>query len=180
MSLRRCSRLALLLKICGFFLFCEIHPAIAAQLSTFDLKDQFGTNVVCRWPSDKPLVLVVADKKGYEGTSAWVEILRNDYSGKVRVLGIADVDGVPGPLRGFVRSQFKGKVNHPVLLDWEGQVLQVLRPKKGVPNVYVVGTNGTVNASFSGKATPEALAALSKALGPSASASRESHDAIAH
>ena len=80
------------------------------------------------------------------------------------MVGVADVRGVPGFLRGRVKRVFREGLPHPVLLDWDGGVLGELGPKPGGPNVYLVGCDGRVLLGVAGEVSESKLNQVARAI----------------
>ena len=106
------------------------------------------------------MVLLVADKKGYEALGPWIDAVRVRAGEQVAIVGIADVRAVPGFLRGKVRRKFAAGQARPILLDWEGEVLNRLDPEKGVPNAYLISASGGLLFQASGSASDANLKEL--------------------
>ncbi|MCU0771560.1 MAG: glycosyltransferase [Verrucomicrobia bacterium] len=134
--------------------------ATPCQLKEIQLEDQFGATHRFTFPASAPMVLLAADKKGYERLTPWIEAARERWSARASVVGVADMRGVPGVLRGMVRGKFRSAESYPVLLDWNGAVLGCLRPEKGVPNVYLIDAQGLVVLHASGEASDSELKRL--------------------
>lgn len=135
-----------------------------AKVASFELQDQFGTNHTCSFPSLTPRLIVLADRKGYPEIEGWVQPTHERFGSGLAIQGVADVTGVPGPLRGFVRQKFRSKVPYAVMLDWEGNVLRQFQPQKAVANIYLLNAEGRVLVALHGKATPAGLAELHEAI----------------
>lgn len=134
------------------------------SLNAIVLKDQFGSVHSYHFPLDRPMVLLAADKKGYEVLAPWIKAVRDRAGRNTPVVGIADVRGVPGFLQAKVRRKFEARQKHPVLLDWDGDVLNLLNPEKGVPNAYLITASGQVVLHLSGEASAGKLEKLLKGL----------------
>ena len=67
---------------------------------------------------------------------------------------------VPGPLREFVRKKFQKARSHPVMMDWDGNVIRPFKPQKDHANVYVIGRQGCVMLHLAGVSKSESLKEL--------------------
>jgi len=135
-------------------------PDELACLSIIELQDQFKNTHRHSFPESKPMVLLVADRKGYGSLAPWVKSARALAADESIVLGIADVRRVPAFLRGKVRRKFEEGQDYPILLDWHGDVLENLRPTRGVANTYLIRPDGHVVLHLSGEATDAKLKLL--------------------
>lgn len=131
-----------------------------ARLDPFSLDDQSGRNQSIEFPLQKPAIITIADQKGAESLSPWIEALKSKFGTNVLYVRVADVAKVPAPLRSFVRSRFEKKYHYPVMMDWHGTVTKRLEAHSGEPNVLLVSKNGEVLARRHGSFAPGKLAGL--------------------
>ncbi|MCU0789338.1 MAG: hypothetical protein MUC91_14385 [Verrucomicrobia bacterium] len=129
-------------------------------MKAIELEDQFGRLHVYTFPADTPVVLFAADRKGNERLDPWIQSVSEVLGKRVTCLGVADVRGVPGLLRGKVKRGFREARDHPVLMDWKGELLDEIQPEKDVPNVYLISRLGVVVAHSSGEASSERVHAF--------------------
>ena len=137
---------------------------VPVHLEHVELEDQFGTPYHHPFPACKPMLLLAADKKAYPALEPWIETLRARWKGEVIIVGVADLRGVPRFLRNKVRNRFASAEAHPVLLDWEGDVLSVLQPSKSLPNAFLISAQGVLLLHLSGEATEAKLGTLQARL----------------
>lgn len=133
-----------------------------------ELPDQFEHTQRLAFPNTNVTVLTLADRKGSEQISGWVEPLARRFGKRVDVQGIADVSAVPRLLRGTVRAGFRRDMQHPVMLDWSGTTIQKFAPKADVTTVLLIDGNGRILRQFEGAATvgqiEELIAMIEKML----------------
>jgi len=153
----------------------QATPPVEAldPLPSIVLEDQFERNHAYRFPLAQPMVLLVADRKGHESLAPWIEAVRGHAGDDVLIVGIADLRGVPGFLHGKVRRKFRAAQKHPILLDWNGAVLNRLEPEKGTPNAYLIGADGNVLYRLHGEATAANVGRLRERIEALSSANRE-------
>lgn len=90
--------------------------------------------------------------------------------GKVAVVSVADLRGVPGFAHGTARWIIakmvgeQGAGGPPLLLDWDGAVAARVDAREGVPNVRLYAPDGTLVLRDDGDATPERIARLAAAI----------------
>ncbi len=134
------------------------------RLHSFQLKDQYEQARRYDFPKTNLSFVVVADQKGADQLSAWIQPVHDHFAARIDIDGVADMSPVPSPLRGMVRRSFLKQSSYPVMLDWEGAVVKQFHPRPKVANVYVVAKDGTILESWSGPATREQIKKLLSAL----------------
>ena len=184
MTFRPMNRVKLPLFTSALVLLASMAPAETAKdtgatptnaCPAFELKDQFGTAHVVKFPSDRPLLLTVANRKGAADVPAWAHPMAKRFGGRLRIEGLADVSAVPRPLHGFVLGKFKKAIAHPAMLDWDGKLCRHFAYVKDEPNVYVISTNGAIRLHLSGATNAAGLQQLTAAIArelPASSAER--------
>jgi hypothetical protein len=98
--------------------------------------------------------MTVADHKGSDQLGPWIQAIYDRYQTRIDIDGIADVSIIAKPFHNFFRSAFRKKLTRSVLLDWEGNVVKQFAYKKGIANLYVIGTDGRILCHLSGPVTP--------------------------
>ncbi|MBL9136343.1 MAG: hypothetical protein JNK85_10770 [Verrucomicrobiales bacterium] len=145
-----------------------VHSADATpkkvELSSFELADQFGTSHRYEFPRQKPLVLLVGDRKGSEDIDGWITPLKQHFSATADIAGIADVRGVPRFLRDRITAAIKKSRPVAVMLDYEGTVTDLLPCERKVANVFVFSPRGTLIEAVSGSVDDGRLATLRRAI----------------
>ncbi len=145
--------------VCGAAAFVAAADSMPRGV-VFELHDQFGRLHVVRFPRTRVGVLVLADRRGSEQIEGWIGPIYARYRGAVVIEGVARLQGVPEVLRGWIRAMFRRHVpDHPVLLDWSGEVFDRYGGRPGVANVMVLRPDGAIEHRYDGAATPEALEA---------------------
>lgn len=140
----------------------EVAPARGPQvtLGSFELKDQHQQSHRFTFPRTNLLILTVADQKGSEQVASWVRPLKERFPHGLPIEGVADLSVVPAFLRPLVRREFRSKFEHPVMLDWSGNLVKQLHCAPAVVNVFAVATNGAVLWVSHGAAETTKLAEL--------------------
>ena len=132
----------------------------APALTPFELRDQYDTPHRISFPAANVTVMTVADRKGSEQIDGWIGPLKERYSGRIVIEGIADMSSVPCLFRSMVREQFKKDRAYPVMLDWEGPVARSFNCRKNEANVFVIDREGRMIGRFTGETNEIALRAL--------------------
>ena len=131
-------------------------PATHAP-ATLDFRDQFDAPQRLSFPTANLTLLTIADRKGSEQIADWVAPVKQRFDGRIDIRGIADMSGVPGPLRGLVRKQFQKKMSYPVMLDWSGDARKHFPYASGQANILVLDRRGRILQRFSGPANDRAV-----------------------
>ena len=126
-----------------------------------------------------PALVVVADRSASGESVEWgrgIGAARPQsvgtwiVPGKVAVVSVADLRGVPGFAHGTARWIIakmvgeQGAGGPPLLLDWDGAVASRVDAREGVPNVRLYAPDGTLVLRDEGDATPERIARLAAAI----------------
>ena len=69
----------------------------------------------------------------------------------IRIIPVADVAGVPSPLRWLVRQSMSSENDSPVLLDWEGHFTTDLGFEKDEVNILLFSPGGNLRFQHSGR-----------------------------
>ncbi len=128
------------------------NPAVCIEL-----QDQFGAAQKLAFPATRVTVLTIADKKSAPQVDAWVKALDSRYGKRITIYGLADVHGAPGFMRGSIRNDFRKKYQHPVMLDWSGEVCRQLRHERGAAMILIFDREGAERGRFVGTATDQTL-----------------------
>lgn len=113
------------------------------------LSDQYEHPQSVVFPTNRVVILTVADRTGNDFVDPWVQALKQRYAGRVEIVGVADLSGVPGFLKGMVRRRFQKARPHPVMMDWDGAVTRSLAAQRNKPNVYVIDQSGRICGAVS-------------------------------
>jgi hypothetical protein len=132
--------------------------------ASIELKDQYEKSHVISFPRGKLSVLTIADRKGSAQLEAWVQPIREKFGEQIEIHGLADVAGVPGPIRPMVREYFREKVEYPVMLDWDGAVAARYGYVRKAALVLVIDRNGEIRHRVTGAADAAKLARVYEAL----------------
>ena len=126
------------------------------KLTDFELSDQDSKARRYQFPKAKVTVMTVADHKGSEQLSAWIQRLYDRYRKRIDIDGVADVSMIPKPFHNLFREAFRKKLTYSVMLDWDGSVVKQFAYEKGVANIYVIERSGRIAGQFTGPATDAA------------------------
>jgi hypothetical protein len=135
----------------------ECPASITSAPPCLELRDQFDNPQKLSFPAASLTVLAIADKQGSEHIAGWVAPLRQRFGERIDIRGIADLSGVPGPLRGFVRRKFRRSQVYPVMLDWSGEAARTFACSPGRANIVVLDRQGQILQRCSGPANDGAI-----------------------
>lgn len=144
--------------------FADAKELPSKTVPSIQLKDQFESLHTIRFPSEKPVLLAIADREGAAGMNEWIDKSREELRSTVEYVGVADVRKAPPFLRRTIREKFKGVYKRSILLDWKASVAGPLNARAGIPNIYVVSREGKVLTRESGTYESNKLARIQRVL----------------
>ncbi len=161
------KKLILLLPLVTAVLTAAPTPdtIIGNKLPEFTIEDQYER----AWKSSsfrgRATVFVLTDRDGYEYSANWTKTLVTRFKDSpVRFVPVADVQIVPGFLKGLIRSKFQDEFKYSVLLDWEGVLINALNVAKGVPNLVIVDKHGIIQHTTYGQGTRKQVEGFAQRL----------------
>ena len=123
----------------------------------FILLDQYGRRYEINYPQEKVCVLVFADKWGCTQVEGWVRPLYEHYEDTIDILGVAQLENVPGWLRSTIVRIFKNNIEFSVMMDWTGQVSRAYEYSGGKAYVVIICRQGIIRHRVKGKASEELI-----------------------
>ena len=146
-------------------LAAHIDTIVGSRIPEFTIEDQFEREWRTSDFRGRTTVFVVSDRSGYEYSPNWTGVLVPRFkSSPVRFIPVADVQSVPGFLKGFIRGKFKDEFTYAVLMDWEGVLIKAFRITEGVPNLIIVDKNGIIQHAVHGEGTADQIASFTTRL----------------
>lgn len=142
----------------------EGSPKALPRLGSFELADQFGTVHRVAFPREKPLLLLVGDRRGSEEVDAWIDPLKARWGSGAEIAGIADVSGAPRFLRSRIQEGIRKQRPRPLMLDFEGRVTDPLHCMPKTANLLVVDARGRTLLHLTGKPDEAKLERIGTAL----------------
>jgi hypothetical protein len=134
---------------------------VAARI---ELKDQYDKTHVVAFPRETVSVLTIADRSGSAQLEGWVKPIREKFGQRVEIFGLADVAGVPRPIRPMVVTHFKDKVAYPVMLDWDGKTVARYGYARKEALLLVINRKGEIRHRVTGAADAAKLEAVFTSL----------------
>ena len=141
-------------------MICSVDGSAAESASVareFNLLDQYGKHYEITYPQEKICVLVFADKWGCTQVEGWVRPLYDQYEDTIAIIGVAQLDGVPGWLRSTLVRIFKKSIKFSVMMDWTGDVCRAYEYTGRKANVVIISRQGTIQHRVKGKASQELI-----------------------
>lgn len=140
-----------------------VFGANAMPKLAFALQDQFGRDYSEAKFANKIVVLTVADREGGQFSGAWTQAiaaaLTPETRTRVQFFPVADLRGVPGFVKSFVRRKFPKEKNQSVLLDWDGQLAKRYDLASKQCNLLVFDRRGGGASQFAARETqPDQIA----------------------
>ena len=115
----------------------------AKHVHDWRLRDQFGEEHHGEFPMRSGVVFVVGDRKSSSQIEPWIRYIGPKVKGRARIVGVANLKGMPGFLEGAVRMGLRSGVpKWPVLLDVEGGLSGRVGVKSGMVRIAVYDRNG--------------------------------------
>jgi hypothetical protein len=139
--------------------------AIGKKAMEFTLEDQFEKT--WSWTRNyrgKPTVLVLSDMKGSSYLDNWTKPLTERFKGRVQFAAFADVSSAPSFMHGFVRGRIRTSSEHPIMLDFTGDVFTYYHVQSGVPNIVFIDETETVRLHTWGTGSEEYVKAFADHL----------------
>lgn len=134
----------------------------------FQLEDQFGKGWSLSDLSGSVVVVVAASPKSGEAMGPWVDNMKSKYSSKIQLLGLMQLDDLPGIIRGMAKSRIRKETKDPLMLDFSGATAKAYEVSDKHPVVVVIDKDGIVRSVQATKYTDDAFdkacSAISKAL----------------
>lgn len=138
---------------------------VGSRVPDYTIEDQFEHE----WKSSSfkgtITVYVLSGRDGHEYSENWTRTLIPRFrSSPVTFVPVADVQTVPGFLKGLIRGKFKDNFKYSVLLDWEGTLITAFQMVEGYPNFVIVGKDGVVRHTTHGTGTKQQVDAFATRL----------------
>ncbi|MBL7976215.1 MAG: redoxin domain-containing protein [Candidatus Kapabacteria bacterium] len=132
---------------------------IGKKAISFTVKDQFEKEWKWEQFKGKNVLLFICDKDGRAYADAWVKPLRAAFGNQCEYVAIGDMSGVPFFIKGFVKGKIRDGMPQPLLLDWDGDIVEYYNCKEDVMNVVMVDKTNTIRYVTNGTGTSDELKA---------------------
>ena len=169
-------------SVVAFLLVVVMSPA-AAQTSPkdFTLRNQYDSAFTLSSERGRFVLLLYSDRKGSQFVGGFSRAARQwrrerGDTTMLRIINIANLDGVPRLLRGTIKGNFKGneKDGRPkalLLLDWDAKLAKLFGgAREDATTAWIIGPDGALLWSGGGTYKPGETEAVSAALTAAADA----------
>lgn len=158
------------LLLTGCFVGCAGTLPRLGSLISFAMEDQFQKSHSHADFKGRVLVVIGGDRAGASAAGHWGEALSRSLkpeidSGRLSLVGLSNLKGVPFFLRGNVRGMFSKDSRDGVLLDWTGLFADSYGFISGKANVLVFDKEGALayQAPFS-ECRPDQVLSLTEII----------------
>jgi hypothetical protein len=108
------------------FLVISTTIATEKKLIEFSIKDQFGEEYTQNSFDAAYILVLGADREGSQYTDQWGPTLADSLKKDGRIdsvvfVALANLQGVPGMMKGMIKGFFPKEKENWVLLDWDGE-----------------------------------------------------------
>jgi hypothetical protein len=148
-----------------------VSSAMALQIGdkapAFKLLDQFGKVWELAALKNNVVVVVAANRDSGPMMAPWMDGLKSRYTGKIKLLGLMDLKGIPSIGRGIARSRIRRETSDPLMVDFDGPTGSAYMVSSKYPVVVVIDKGGIVRAlekTHTASAASAVNAAIDKAL----------------
>jgi hypothetical protein len=144
------------LLLCGCFFCCGGTLPRLSSLMSFEMEDQFRNPHSHADFKGRVLVVIGSDREGASEAENWGKALAQSLkperdSGRLNLIGLSNLKGVPFFLKDYVRGKFSQNAGDWALMDWNGLFADSYGFIAGKANVLVFDKEGVLayQADFS-------------------------------
>lgn len=130
------------------------QPTTGLQAPEFALVDQFGQQHRSSDLADRHLIFVGGDRSASEVVRSWSTEIRRILQDRpaaeegLALIRVADLRGVPETFKDLVGKRMRKRQQVPVLMDWDGEITEVLSFEPKHANVVLIDSSGTIRLSL--------------------------------
>ena len=145
----RTSKTIFCLLLCGCFFGCGGAFPRLGSLMSFEMEDQFRNSHTHADFMGRVLVVIGSDREGASAAENWGKALSRSLkpekdSGRLNLVGLSNLKGVPFFLKDYVRGKFSQNAGEWALLDWKGLFAGSYGFVAGKANVLVFDKEGVL------------------------------------
>jgi hypothetical protein len=156
-------KISSLLFVLSFVLSCtdlyskeNEKEIVKEKLIDFEVEDQFKQKYTDEDFLGELFLVIGSDKKGRKFNPKWTIAIRDALKGdnrfdNLKIFRVADMRGVPGIIKGLVRSKFPKEKSEWVALDWKGVFARSYSWEKKLSNILMFDSKGTLIYKDKGK-----------------------------
>ena len=140
------------LLLCGCFFCCGGTFPRLGSLMSFEMEDQFRNSHSHADFKGRVLVVIGSDREGASAAENWGKALSHSLkperdSGRLNLIGLSNLKGVPFFLKDYVRGKFSQNAGDWALMDWKGLFADSYGFIAGNANVVVFDKEGALALS---------------------------------
>ena len=137
------------LLLCGCFFCCAGTFPRLGSLMSFEMEDQFRNSHSHADFKGRVLVVIGSDREGAPEAENWGKALSQSLkperdSGRLNLIGLSNLKGVPFFLKDYVRGKFSQSAGDWALMDWKGLFADSYGFIAGNANVVVFDKEGVL------------------------------------
>jgi len=137
------------LLLCGSFFGCGSTLPRLGSLMSFEMEDQFRNSHSHADFLGRVLVVIGSDREGATAAENWGKALSQSLkperdSGRLSLVGLSNLKGVPFFLKDYVRGKFSQNEGEWALMDWKGLFAESYGFIAGNANVLVFDKEGVL------------------------------------
>lgn len=137
-------------------------PLQPPTLIEYEIEDQFEQGHRDGELRDRVAVVIAAGRKGREFATPWGDAVRARLAGplaagRVAVLPVADLRGVPGFMKGRVRGRFPEEPERWILMDWDGRFAEAYELDEESVSLLLFGADGALITRMSAREVNQQL-----------------------
>ena len=137
------------LLLSGCLLCCGSTLPLHSSLISFEMEDQFRNLYSDAHFQGRVLIVIGSGRKGAAVAENWGKALSRSLkqekdAGRLNLIGLSNLKGVPFFLKGYVRGKFPQNARDWTLLDWQGLFAESYGFIAGDANVLVFDEKGVL------------------------------------
>ncbi len=130
----------------------------------FELRDQFKEPYSFTIPRERVTVLMFADRAASDHAEPWVNKLWDIYGERIDMEGVGVGRWIPFFTRPVIRMLVRKATDHPIMLDWNGNVAKEYRYERHKFILHIIEPGGRVVRTLSGPPTEENVDTVCKEI----------------
>jgi hypothetical protein len=145
----RTLKMISVLFLCGCLFCCGGTSPRLGSLMSFEMEDQFRHSHSHADFLGRVLVVIGSDREGAPAAENWGKALSQSLgpdrdSGRLNLVGLSNLKGVPFFLKDYVRGKFSKNAGEWALMDWKGLFAESYGFVAGHANVLVFDKEGVL------------------------------------
>ncbi len=144
-----CATIMIRVIACAVGLVCSVslaplHAQSAVTLPRAEIKDQFDRAYTLATVAERAVLVFASDREGFDAMLTYASAARSALRTDVQTFARADLKGAPRLVRGMIRRGMPKDSTARVLLDWNGDLGPLLRPREDHLVAALFNPDGTL------------------------------------